>query len=215
MRTALAVLAASLFVPALWAQHHEAGVPADEALQRLKDGNARYVAGHLSHPDESTDRRTELTQGQHPFAVIVGCSDSRVPPEIIFDQGLGDLFVIRAAGNVVDSIGIGSVEYAVEHLGVHLVIVLGHEKCGAVTAAVKATREAHITSIVKAIEPAVAQVKGKPGDEVHNCVAANARRVAWILRNAQPLLAAKAAKGEVKVLAADYDLSTGAVELLP
>lgn len=211
----MAVLVAGMLGVCAWGQHHEEGLGATEALEKLKAGNARYAAGRMSHPDETPARRAELAEGQRPFAVIVGCSDSRVPPEIVFDQGLGDLFVVRSAGNVMDTILTGSVEYAVEHLGVKLVVVLGHEKCGAVTAAVHSVREAHITSIVKAIHPAVVQTRKQPGDAVHNCVVANARHVAEQLRHSHPLLAHKVEKDGVKVVAADYDVATGAVEFLP
>jgi carbonic anhydrase len=107
------------------------GVGADEALARLVEGNKRFVEMKLTHPEQDIACRTTLAKGQQPFAVILGCSDSRVPPEVIFDQGLGDLFVVRVAGNVADDIGIASIEYAVEHLGSRLIVVLGHERCGA------------------------------------------------------------------------------------
>lgn len=196
------------------AEDHESGISADKALALLKEGNRRYIAHKEMHPDASPERRHELVKGQHPYAVIVGCADSRVPPELVFDAGFGDLFVIREAGNVVDSVVVGSVEYAVEHLGTKLVVVLGHEQCGAVTAAVKHTREGHITSIVKAIEPAVAESKSQPGDPVHNCVVANARRAAAQLRASKPILAKATHEGGLKVLAALYDLETGMVKIL-
>ncbi|HEY4484757.1 MAG TPA: carbonic anhydrase, partial [Nitrospiria bacterium] len=113
------------------------GLNPDKALTMLMEGNARYVEGKMLHPNQAADRMGELAKGQHPFAVILGCADSRVPPEIVFDQGLGDLFVLRVAGNIADDAVIGSIEYAVEHLGTTLVFVLGHERCGAVSAAVE------------------------------------------------------------------------------
>src|SRR5207247_5373090 len=97
-----------------------------KAIAKLKEGNGRYTSGNLEHPGQTTERRAELTKDQHPFAVILSCSDSRVPPEIVFDQGLGDLFVVRVAGNVIDDHGLGSIEYAVDHLGARLIVVLGH-----------------------------------------------------------------------------------------
>src|ERR1051325_7046902 len=117
--------------------HHadQPSIAPAEAIAKLKEGNARYVSESLQHPDESKDRRTELAKSQHPFAVIVGCSDSRVPSEIVFDQGLGDLFVIRLAGHVISDEALGSIEYAIEHLNTRLVVVLGHQRCGAVQAA--------------------------------------------------------------------------------
>jgi carbonic anhydrase len=120
------------------AVHGEAladGISADAALARLKAGNERFRGEHLKHPDQGLVRVHELEAGQHPYAIIVSCSDSRVPPEIVFDEGLGDLFVVREAGHVADAATLGSVEYAVEHLHAHLVVVLGHEHCGAVAAA--------------------------------------------------------------------------------
>ena len=114
------------------------GITGAEAMQKLLEGNARYVSGNVSHQDQYVlERRSELISSQHPFAIVVGCSDSRVPPEAVFDQGLGDIFVVRTAGQVLDNASLGSIEYAVEHLGVPLVVVLGHDNCGAVTAAVK------------------------------------------------------------------------------
>lgn len=208
------VLLTVLCVPVLCADEHATGMPADQAMAVLLEGNARYIVHKETHPDASLERRHELLKGQHPYAVIVGCADSRVPPELVFDAGLGDLFVIREAGNVVDNIVLGSIEYAVEHLGVKLVVVLGHESCGAVTAAVGHTKEAHITSIVKAIQPAVAASKGQPGDPVHNCVLANARHVAKQIRTSAPILAKANAHGEIKVVAAIYEIDSGKVTVL-
>ncbi len=201
-------------LPCFGAEGHQSGLPADKALSILMEGNARFVVHKETHPDSSLERRHELIKGQHPYAVIIGCADSRVPPELLFDAGFGDLFVIREAGNVVDDIVIGSVEYAVEHLGVKLVVVLGHESCGAVTAAVSHTREAHITSIMKAIQPAVNASRKLPGDPVHNCVLANARHVASQIRHAKPILSKANDHGDIKVVAAIYDIESGKVSLL-
>jgi carbonic anhydrase len=133
----------------------------DQALQELMNGNKRYVAAELAHPNQTAARRAEVAKGQDPFAIIVGCSDSRVPPEIIFDQGLGDLFVTRVAGNIVDDVVLGSIEYAAEHLGVPLIVVLGHKRCGAVEAAAKGgDAPVHIRSLVEAIKPAIKKAKG-------------------------------------------------------
>ncbi len=213
MKLAISLLA-FLSVPALCADEHPTGMPAGKALALLLEGNARYAVHKETHPDSSLERRHELIQGQHPYAIIVGCADSRVPPELIFDAGLGDLFVIREAGNVLDNIVLGSVEYAVEHLGVKLVMVLGHESCGAVTAAVNHTKEAHITAIVKAIQPAVAASKDQPGDAVHNCVLANARHVAKQIHDSKPILAKAIASGGVKVVSAVYEIDGGKVKVL-
>src|SRR5258708_12313050 len=138
----------------------QASVAPAEAISQLKEGNGRYTSGNLQHPGQTTERRTELAKTQHPFAAIVSCSDSRVPPEIVFDQGLGDLFVVRVAGNVINDEGLGSIEYTVDHLGTRLIFVLGHQSCGAVitareTIAAKDKPPGHIDFLVTAIKPAV------------------------------------------------------------
>src|SRR5215831_3054125 len=197
-RCALAALFLS-FVAGAWGQEAASALSADQALSRLLAGNARFVAYKERHPDESADRRRELISGQHPFAVILGCSDSRVAPELLFDEGLGDLFVIRVAGNIVDDAVLGSIEYAVEHLGTKLIVVLGHEKCGAVSAAVESeSAPGHIGSLVSAIRPAVLATASAPGDRVHNCVVENARRVARQIRESEPILKEKTEQGGVK-----------------
>ena len=193
----------------------ESNLTADQALQRLVAGNERYVAGAATHPDQTAQRRAELAKGQFPFAIVLTCSDSRVVPELFLDQGLGDLFVIRNAGNILDDHVIGSMEYAVEHLHVPLVLVVGHEKCGAVSAAV-AGGEApgHIRSVVEALEPAVEQAKKLPGDKVDNAVRANAQRAAEILTRVDPILKEAASSGKLMVVPARYDLVTGRLEIL-
>ncbi len=195
--------------------HDEAiAAGAEEGLKRLTDGNKRYVAGGMIHKRQNAVRRTELAKGQHPFAVILSCSDSRVPPEIIFDQGLGDLFVVRTAGHVADDIAIASIEYAVEHLGVRLVLVLGHERCGAVTAAVNGGEApGQIGKLVEAIKPAVekAKAKVKHGDLLDEAVKANVKIVAEKLRSAKPILSEIADDGVLKIVGGYYDLDTGAV----
>lgn len=193
-----------------------AGVSADTALTNLKQGNARFAGNALTHPDQTVARRTEVAQGQHPFAVILTCADSRLSPEIIFDQGLGDLFVIRNAGNLLDDMVLGSIEYAVEHLHVQLVVVLGHSKCGAVSAAV-AGGEApgHLKSIVTALSPAASMGQKKPGDAVENTVRIAAKLSAATLSGNEPIIAELVKSGKVKVVAARYDLATGQVEFLP
>jgi carbonic anhydrase len=179
------------------------------------DGNQRYVRHKLRHPDQSLARRKALEKGQHPFAVILDCADSRVSPELLFDEGLGDLFVIRVAGNVVDDFVLGSIEYAVEHLDTKLVMVLGHEKCGAVSAAVEGGKtQGHLTALVQAIQPSVDATRNDPGDKVHNCVVANARRVAAQIRSSEPILKETVEKNGLKVVAADYALDSGKVTLL-
>jgi len=205
-----------IFAPIPGAAEHPNGMDADKALALLMQGNKRYVLHKEKHPDSSIARRKELVAGQHPFAIILGCSDSRVPPELIFDQGLGDMFVIRDAGNIADDAVFGSIEYAVEHLGVHLVIVLGHEKCGAVSAAVAGgVVPGHLKSVINSIHPAVEDSRNEPGDKVHNCVVANARHVARQIRESEPVLKGFAEHGKMKVIAADYDIASGKVTLLP
>jgi carbonic anhydrase len=149
----------------------------DQALSALLAGNQRFVSGRTNHPDQKMSRVKELAKTQHPFAAVLGCADSRVDPDIIFDQGLGDLFPVRVAGNIVDDAVLGSLEYAVEHLQCPLIVVLGHEGCGAVTAAVNGGEPGtHITFLVDAIAPALAQAKALPGDLISNTVRLNALR---------------------------------------
>ena len=212
------VCAVALWTPALTRGDAPSTVNADEALKLLQAGNQRYVDGKLNSvtPEEMARRRAELVQGQKPFAVVVCCSDSRVGPEIVFDQELGNIFVVRTAGEVLDAAGIGSIEYAVVHLGSPLVLVLGHQHCGAVAAAVADAKEpGHIAAIVKAIRPAVKRTQGLKGDPVENAVRANVQDIAARLRVTGPILAAKANAGRLKVIGATFSLSTGKVELVP
>src|SRR5213595_3018175 len=187
-----------------------------EAISKLKEGNGRYTGGNLQHPGQTTERRTELAKTQHPFVTIVSSSDSRVPPEIVFDQGLGDLFVIRVAGNVIDDHALGSIEYSVDHLAVRLIVVLGHQRCGAIkaakeTIAAKTEAPAHIQSLVTAIQPAVeATAKG----DLNATIDANVKNVAQALRSSVPILKSKIDSGELKVVGAYYSLDTGTVAFL-
>ena len=186
-----------------------------QSFQRLMAGNTRFVAGMPEHPHQDADTRSELAKGQKPFAVILTCADSRVAPEVVFDQGLGDLFVLRVAGNVADDDVQASIEYAVEHLGAGLVVVLGHERCGAVKAAVAGgDLPGHLAGLIKQIQPAVEKTRALPGDPVDNAVCANARMVAQQLRDSAPLLKARVQAGTLSVMAARYDLDTGLVEVL-
>jgi carbonic anhydrase len=217
-RIAGVACAVALWTPALTRGDAPSTVDADEALRLLQAGNQRYVEGKLKSvtPEEMTRRRAELVQGQKPFAVVVCCSDSRVGPEIIFDQELGNIFVVRTAGQVLDAAGIGSIEYAVAHLGSSLLLVLGHEHCGAVAAAVADAKEpGHIAAIVKAIRPAVKKTQGQQGDPVENAVRANVQDIAARLRGTAPILAAKVTAGNLKVIGATVSLNTGKVELVP
>lgn len=184
-------------------------------LQKLLEGNARFVKGESQHPDQTTERRAALAGGQNPFAIVLTCSDSRVSPELFFDQGLGDLFVIRNAGNLLDDHVVGSIEYAVEHLHVPLIVVVGHEKCGAVSAAVAGgTVPGHIHSITDDLAPVIEQTRSAPGDKVENAVIANARRNAEILSHIQPFIAEAVKAHKLLIVSARYDLKTGAVEIL-
>jgi carbonic anhydrase len=212
----LAIVLAGTLCPLAIASSKAPAVSADAALARLSEGNKRFAAGALTHPAQSTARRTETAEGQHPFAVILTCADSRLSPEIIFDQGIGDLFVVRNAGNLIDDHVLGSIEYAVEHLHTPLVVVLGHTKCGAVSAAV-AGGEApgHIKSIVASLAPAVGLARKKPGDPVDNAVRIGAKLSAAALAQNEPILGELVKAGKIKVLAARYDLATGQVEFLP
>lgn len=187
-----------------------------DSQTRLLNGNKRFIDSLLVNPNQSSTRRLELAKGQKPFAVILCCSDSRVPPEIIFDQGLGDLFVIRLAGNVLNDEVIGSIEYAVEHLGVKYVMVLGHERCGAVEAAIKggATHYAHIESIVKAIRPALEEAKDQPGNLLDNTVKLNVVLAVKQLHLSEPVLKELVKKEKLKIVGAHYDLDDGKVEIL-
>lgn len=189
---------------------------ADEALHRLKEGNQRYVANKTVDPNQTEGRRVEVAQGQHPFATILGCVDSRVPPEIVFDRGLGDLFVIRTAGQVLDKAVIGSIEFGAAELGIPLLMVLGHEKCGAVKATIaaletQAEAEGSIGFLVEGIAPAVEKAKGQSGDLLDNAVKANVENVVSQLKES-PILAEALEAGKLKIVGGRYDLDTGLVE---
>ncbi|MBD2100462.1 carbonic anhydrase [Leptolyngbya sp. FACHB-261] len=190
--------------------------PASEtALKRLLEGNQRFVRHRLRHPDQSLARLREVAQSQHPFATILSCADSRVAAEIVFDQGLGDLFDVRVAGNIVTPEVVGSLEYAAALLETPLLMVLGHERCGAVTAAVQGERlPGQVGSFVKAIKPALAQVKGKAGDPVDNAVVANIQYQIKRLQQTSPLLKQLSKDGKLAIVGARYDLDTGAVALV-
>ena len=187
----------------------------DRALQELLTGNRRYASDAGHHPRQSAYRRAKVARGQHPFAVMIGCSDSRVPPEVIFDCGLGDLFVIRAAGHVLDDAGYASVQYAAEHLGVNLIVVLGHSSCGAVKAAVEgAQAPGHLGVLLARLQPVVAAASGRPGDPMDNAVAENVRMAVARLKAAGPILPRMIAAGKLIVAGALYDLASGLVTLV-
>ena len=209
---------ASPVAPAVAAEEPP-GVSADEALARLMEGNARFAAALPSYPDQTPERRTTVAGGQHPIAVVVGCSDSRVAPELAFDQGLGDLFVIRVAGNVVDDNALGSVEYALAELHVPLVVVLGHGRCGAVKATLDLAVQGgeapgHIQSLVKAIQPAVAQARTQGGDTLDAAIIANVGHVVGLLKTSEPIVGKLVDAEQVKIVGARYDLDTGQVAIV-
>jgi carbonic anhydrase len=218
-------------------------VPPADALSRLKEGNGRFTAGNPQHPHESVDerkymaanslenagmislgmtseqaakRRAELIKSQHPFAIILSCSDSRVPPETVFDEGLGDLFIVRVAGNVLNTEGLGSIEYGVEILGARLIVVLGHQSCGAVDAAMKTVAAkgkapGHIQSLVTAIKPVV---QATPKGDLETTIKANVKHVVDALRSSTPILKARVDSGAVQVIGGYYMLDTGTVTFL-
>jgi carbonic anhydrase len=193
----------------------EMQMDADYALSKLIEGNRRYVEGRTFHPNQDPKRREEVRRGQHPFAVILGCSDSRVPPEILFDQGIGDLFVIRVAGNVAGPEVLGSIEYAAEHLAVPLVVVLGHEKCGAVEAAAKeGVAEGHVRALIEAIRPAVETARSLQGDVLQNAMIENVRSTVALIRHEGPVLSRLVTEGGLRVAGACYELESGRVEFM-
>lgn len=188
-------------------------VAPDKALEKLVEGNRRFVKGGITHLHLEPAERAGLAAGQKPFAIVVGCADSRVPPELVFDYGLGNLFVVRVAGQVLDDPSLGSIEYAAEHLGSRLVVVLGHEKCGAVKAAVDGgDLPGHLPRLVDPIRPAVAQAKGMKGDLLHNAVRANVNRVVRQIETSEPILSELVHNGTIRIVGGVYDLSSGKVE---
>jgi carbonic anhydrase len=200
-------------------------IPADEALQRLKDGNRRFAANvGGSDPFLHQARRAELTTGQHPFAIILGCADSRVPAEIIFDQGLGDLFVIRVAGNIVAPSQVGSVEFAADRFGTKLVVVLGHSQCGAITATLddleapsNHPRNRNLQSIVDRVRPAIAgllatELRNNPRELHRQAVRANIRASVSHLRAGSQILEEAIERNGLLVVGAEYSLESGIVE---
>ncbi len=186
----------------------------DTALQRLLNGNKRFMQYKPEYPHQSQARLQEVATVQHPFATLLSCADSRVPAEIVFDRGIGDLFDVRIAGNIVTDEALGSLEYAAALLGTPLIMVLGHERCGAVTAAVQEKPlPGQISSFAKAIKPAMAEVKGKLGDPVENAVVANVQYQVGKLKQSE-LLTALLEEGKLKLVGGRYDLDTGEVTIV-
>ena len=210
---------ASLPAPTIPAATPEPSSPtAEQALALLKDGNARYVAAKMVRPNQSVDRRASLSAGQKPFAIIFSCVDSRVPPELAFDRGLGDLFVIRTAGHVIDRAALGSIQFGVEELHIPLIVVMGHEKCGAVSATIETLeKNAHaagdIEALVQGIKPAIEKSKNQSGDKLDNAVKANTALTVEALK-ANTILGDEVKKGKLMIVGTRYDLDTGMVEML-
>lgn len=193
---------------------------AGDASTKLMDGNKRFVSGELAMKSLGAERRAELTKGQHPFATILTCSDSRVSPELLFDQGLGDVFIIRVAGNVVDPIALGSIEYGVEHLHTPVLVILGHQSCGAVgaTMSLEGEPEGNIGAILKKIQPAVAAAKasGKAdkGELLDDAVQQNVRNVYDDIMKNSPIVKELVHEGKLEVVTAEYYLDSGEVRLV-
>jgi len=197
------------------------GISADEALRLLKEGNARYVEGKPQHPRQDPARRAlTAAQGQHPLATVLTCSDSRVPAEIIFDQGIGDIFVVRVAGNVAAMDEIGSIEYAVDHLAVPLVVILGHSQCGAVTAVLDDTKlPPNIADLVAPIKPAVDKAREANPDAAKDvllkaAITGNVWQAVEDMLRQSPIIREKVKDHQVQVVGALYDLDSGQVQWL-
>ncbi len=192
-------------------------ISADEALQMLKKGNENYTNDSLKHPNIGKERRAELETYQSPFAIILNCADSRVSPEFVFDQGIGDLFVIRVAGNIANPSSIASIEYAVAHLGTNLIVVLGHESCGAVGAAIDVDNNPgtdlgpSLNHLVSFITPAVQEKKGEPMETVVKC---NAEKNAEALTTNSTIISDYVQSGDLKIVPAYYNFASGKVDFL-
>lgn len=216
MRSAFKILSFFMFI-VFFSAVVFAEVMSDESLGKLMQGNSRYVSGQVSKKGSGDTYRKELAKGQYPYAVVVTCSDSRVAPEIIFDEELGKIFVVRTAGNVVDAIALGSIEYGVEHLHSPLVVVLGHESCGAVKAAVdlKGEPEGNIGAILKKIIPSVEKAKTsiKQGEDLYYLsTIENVRNMVREISAKSPIITHAAHEGKVKLVGAFYSISSGKVE---
>ncbi|TCK72022.1 carbonic anhydrase [Acidipila rosea] len=195
---------------------------ADQVMQHLLEGNQRFQAGEIVHPRRTPEDFRALAAGQSPLAVIIGCADSRVTPEILFDCGIGELFVVRIAGNYIAGAGAsvkGSVEFAVAELGVPLIMVLGHSQCGAIKAAIqhiddRAALPGALNDLVNSIKPAVTASVNRPGELLDNAIAANVRRGVTRLRSLRPVVAPALKEGRVKIVGCTYDIETGKVTVL-
>jgi len=218
---------AALAVPALthlsaFAAPSKPAPPADQVLKMMVDGNQRFASGKSTHPRRTPADFKPLASGQNPVACVVSCADSRVSPEILFDLGIGELFVVRVAGNYVDGAGPavkGTVEYAVAELGVSLIMILGHSQCGALKAAIQHIHDKDalpgaINDLVNAIKPAVLDSQQMPGDPLENAIRANVLRGVDRLDDLQPIIAPAVKANKIKIVGGVYDLATGKVQLL-
>lgn len=210
-------------LPVLAAEGKKTSLTPDQALARLKKGNVDFLADKAKVSPQDHNRRLDIARSQTPFAVLVGCSDSRVPPELLFNTGLGELFIVRNAGNTVDTVALGSIEYGVRVLGVPLIVVLGHERCGAVEAALavvqkNATFPGSIGQMLEPIIPAALKANsavGFKGDDLLDAaVRENVRRTVDRLRNSEPLLIEPMHAGKLKIVGARYDLDDGKVDFI-
>jgi len=187
----------------------------NEALRRLLDGNQRFIHQKRKYPDQSLEHLRLVAKAQYPFAAILGCADSRVPAEIVFDQGLGDLFVVRVAGNVVSDTVIASLEYSTVVLGSQLIVVLGHRRCGAVAEAIKnQPLPGRIGLIIEGIKPSLERVKFRTGDNMQDAVLANIQYQAEKLQESSTILAKFLHEGKLKIVGACYDIDTGKVSVI-
>jgi carbonic anhydrase len=211
-------LAAPDFGP--WGAGSTAGqITANDAMYRLTVGNQRYRTGRTQHLNSTVGRRVAVAPSQLPWAVVLSCSDSRVPPEVVFDRGIGDLFVARVAGNTVEDALLGSMEFAVATYAVPLLVVLGHERCGAVQGAVDmvtkgATFPGHLPAMINPIRPAAESVKNDPGDMVDNTVRANVKQSVAQLKSSSQILSDAVYAGHLRIVGARYDLETGRVDFI-
>jgi carbonic anhydrase len=212
----------ALSIPEAYAEQTARPKTPDEAIKKLMDGNRRFVECKEQNPRRCIDVRKEVAEGQAPFVAILACADSRVAPELIFDQGIGDLFVVRVAGNIVNTQNygvMGSLEFGVLALGASLVMVLGHSHCGAIAGSIEALQKGtefpgSINNIVTTIGPAVEAVKDKPGDLLENSIVSNVMFGVDKLEGSVPVLADKVREGKLKIIGANYDLHTGEVKIV-
>ncbi len=218
----LAIIAAAVVLSG--SDHgHSAGKVSNHAqiVSKLTNGNTRFVKGKSVHPNQNVERRHEVAKSQHPHTIVLSCSDSRVSPEVVFDQGLGDLFVVRGAGNVVDTMALASMEYSAEHLGSTVLLIMGHERCGAVKAALDFWKhpgeseagESNIPDLVSKIVPAVETAKNHGGDHLHKSIVQNVRNSAGDILHHSATLKKMVLSGKLKLMGGVYNLDSGKVSL--